>query len=510
MRVDLIKTGKTIICVIATVTALSWMGARDVLALAPESSADVLESVLYTKRFQPYTTFAWELTKERRNAVDAMTSAHPAAAVTILSLLTSGDRVVREAGMHLTRKWGITDAGFRRAILDMMLLELAEDSEIPLDDAIEPALTLVYLSKYPELGVQEQIRMRCDSRNDAVRTAMVFALGYCPEPWALELLKHMYRTSLGRPFVYAVNFLDLSPEGKDFLAALEKDEKHDWRVRLARKHVIARDILATVTPEEIKPDEGSLAHGGNPDLLGMQMPAFATPHRKILAQKYEVLKKISSELRLRYPKEFAGIVAFGSIFKGYFKADSDLDFILVVRRGGRGLGSGIADTFRQLGRAEGLMLETRLPDFADVDYRLDDLLRPKGLSLPAVEDWAFSIPASEPEPQFPGELPDFFHGIFFGERSILEHAQRKILSEVSRRQWDEIRYDVAKAEQYIVIAFHRFRIKDMEQREGLRILAGLHRIPPPFEDACRILGLPVAGFSESMERGMSLDTEKSL
>ncbi|RLG20634.1 hypothetical protein DRN74_05070, partial [Candidatus Micrarchaeota archaeon] len=180
------------------------------------------------------------------------------------------------------------------------------------------------------------------------------------------------------------------------------------------------------------------------EIMMTQKRLFATPDRKAIAERIEKLHKVERELRRKFKDKFVGFVVFGSTEKGYMTKESDVDYAIIAKN------KEVASEFRRLLEKEGLK--------------------------PCHEHYIGSINAENIE-----DISRLFSGLFFGNHKKLRALQREALLRVSKKEWEEVRWEIAHQQQIWEKAGERL---DLNKREA-EYAALLLTVPPTYEEMLR-------------------------
>ena len=148
-------------------------------------------------------------------------------------------------------------------------------------------------------------------------------------------------------------------------------------------------------------------------------------------------------LRLEFGDDFVGITIVGSTAKGYATPKSDLDYAVIASN------PKILSIFRELAK----------------DLRL------------CTEHYV--TPASPENQRF------LFHGLFFGDRRLLEQRQAGLINNISEADWNAVIGQIASHEVNLSKA-NRFDLNDAEMNR-LVLATRLLRVPPELSEVKNIL-----------------------
>ncbi|MFH0973710.1 MAG: nucleotidyltransferase domain-containing protein [Candidatus Micrarchaeota archaeon] len=179
-------------------------------------------------------------------------------------------------------------------------------------------------------------------------------------------------------------------------------------------------------------------------LLGSQKPVFATDFKKELVVRLKRLEEVAAQLKKEFGRNFVGVTVVGGTAKGYATPESDLDYAVIASN------PKVLARFRELAE----------------DLRL------------CAEHYV--SPASPENKRF------LFHGLFFGDRKLLEQHQAEVVNNISEESWNSIREKIADKELELSKASSRFGLSDAEA-ERLALAARLLRVPPELSEVKDIL-----------------------
>ncbi len=191
-------------------------------------------------------------------------------------------------------------------------------------------------------------------------------------------------------------------------------------------------------------------------LLASKKPLFATLFPKELAKKLAKIQEIEKELKQEFGSKFIGIVALGSLEKGYSEPESDLDYGIIAEN------SEARSAFRKLADKRGLK--------------------------PCCESYVASIQSSEIRNNYyvGGEKDILFRGLFFGNRKKLIELQLKALQEINNEEWDLFRHTIMRQETRLRKAEERLKLPEKEL-EKVKQAAALLRVPSLREETLKIV-----------------------
>ncbi len=202
-------------------------------------------------------------------------------------------------------------------------------------------------------------------------------------------------------------------------------------------------------------EKNSITHSldkENDFLLYNQKTVFASGHLKELTSRFLKIKKLANDFQKKY-KDFIGFNIIGSISKGYFNSESDLD-ITVISEGN--------DPFVDLiDKGAGLNL----------CKQQTTILWPSDLVKKDFNHFEFS---------------HLFYGIFFGDHKKLLELQAKTIERCDEADWIEICQWIADTEGDPKKMMRRFNLT-YEELENIQMLYKLTKIPPPLEEVKKII-----------------------
>jgi HEAT repeat protein len=284
-------------------------------------------------------------------------------------------------------------------------------------------------------------------KNLYVRLALANALGNLGEK-ALPILEILSRDE--HPLVREAVARSLSNLGKKALRILENlTQDSNWEVRKAAKLSIA-----------------IIRGGGYKYLISTQKPLFATPETEALIKRIRTLEEIVERLKNKFGDRFIGLVVFGSTAKGYFTKESDFDGAIIATD------KSVLEEFEKMGKAESINL--------DIVYYVE--VNPENEILKCV------IIGEEGELLTDEEV--LFCGIFFGDPGKLKEIQKRAIQSMTRERWDNIREEIMREETDLEKLCERLKIPE-EEMERLILSNILLRVPPSYNEAKKLLGLPV-------------------
>lgn len=234
----------------------------------------------------------------------------------------------------------------------------------------------------------------------------------------------------------------LGRDGLPLLNEIIKREGEDEGIKLAA-------IRAKQSIEHPEAEGQKEVKKGWPYLLFTKKPLFATPYTELLAERMLKLQDISQKLQQEFGNEFTGIVIFGSTSRGYLAEKSDLDW--------------------------GIMAKNKI-----VSRRFRELAS----DLPLCKEHYIGVGAG-------GEILEnqdiLYKGLFFGDRKGLVELQVSTLENMSEKQWEQVRREIWRNEViHLQKIAERFEI-DVHELEKIKQAAALLRVPPPYEEAKKIL-----------------------
>jgi|GEM_PF-1766851 len=280
-----------------------------------------------------------------------------------------------------------------------------------------------------------------------VRLALAQSLGNLVEK-ALPILEILSRDE--HPLVREAVARSLSNFGKKALRILENLTKDsNWDVRKAAKLSIA-----------------IIRGGGYKYLISTQKPLFATPETEALIKRIRTLEGIVERLKNRFGDEFIGLIALGSISKGYFVEESDIDYAIIATN------KNVLKEFKRMAKKESIILDFGY--YVEINQENEIL---KCVIAEGVEE----ILTDE-------EV--LFCGIFFGDPGKLKEIQKRAIQRMTSKRWDNIRKKIMREETDLEKLCERLKIPE-EEMERLILATILLRVPPSYNEARKLLGLPV-------------------
>jgi|GEM_PF-6558217 len=215
--------------------------------------------------------------------------------------------------------------------------------------------------------------------------------------------------------------------------------------------------------------------GGYPWLLGSQKPLFATPYTRELISALAKVKDIADVLARDHGQNFVGITVVGSTAKGYRRpvgrspAQSDLDSAVIA------LNREVVADYKKLAGGLALCLAKYVNPMApEAVEPLPDDIRP-------MEQGAKPKLGRDE----PSHLSFLFHGLFFGNRRLLEQHQNAVVHRISEADWESIRAHIATYETEMLKASDLFGLSDSEV-ERLALAGRLLRVPPDLPEMKKI------------------------
>jgi HEAT repeat protein len=278
-----------------------------------------------------------------------------------------------------------------------------------------------------------------------VRLALAQALGNLGEK-ALPILEILSRDE--HPLVREAVARSLSNLGKKALRILENLTKDsDWEVRKAAKLSIA-----------------IIRGGGYKYLISTQKPLFATPETEALIKRIRTLEGIVERLKNRFGDEFIGLIALGSISKGYFVEESDIDYAIIATN------KNVLEEFKRMAEKESIIL--------DFGYYVEINQENEILKCVIAEGGEEILTDEEV----------LFCGIFFGDRGKLKEIQKRAIQRMKSKRWDNIRKKIMREETDLEKLCERLKIPE-EEMERLILATILLRVPPSYNEVKKLLGL---------------------
>ncbi|MCX8189864.1 MAG: hypothetical protein N3F05_01395 [Candidatus Diapherotrites archaeon] len=214
----------------------------------------------------------------------------------------------------------------------------------------------------------------------------------------------------------------------------------------SKEHIEMGKIKAQDLPE----------HQTKKYLLTRRKPYLATPFIKSFFEKANKLKAINNQLKLKFGRGYVGMIVRGSMAKGYFVPQSDIDVVFI------GTAPRLEMKALQLCRKYGLKLDAATR-----------LINPKAV-----------MPRERPI-----ILEKIFSGIFFGDKKALKSLQMKIFRGMSKDEWELLRSTIFNKEAAnFEKAFERFGIRDPNEKRRIIVAIG-YRLPPKYEEMKKLLGI---------------------
>ncbi|MEM4598261.1 MAG: HEAT repeat domain-containing protein [Candidatus Diapherotrites archaeon] len=258
--------------------------------------------------------------------------------------------------------------------------------------------------------------------------------------------------------------LKIGPKGIEALEKLIVSE--DWVTRkyaaeaLANYYFEKKDLKSLAVMAEKGDDqvrryaeEALSALNARELLLLTRRPFAATPYLREILKDIRSLREASSQLKKEFGGSFIGIVILGSIAKGYALSRGDVDYALIA-----------SDPL--------------------VEKRLKEIAKERGINL--CRQGYFINPKSEQNKT----IAPLFCGLFLGDRKAMIEAQRQAFMKFanSPEKWEKIRLEIFEHELKIEKSFSRLRAKNFSEEKRRKIAAAL-RVPPPYEQMKKILGI---------------------
>lgn len=235
-----------------------------------------------------------------------------------------------------------------------------------------------------------------------------------------------------------------------------KSFKPEERERINLELMFVKEKMAAAEGvEKSKPKQTNAPrHEANRYLLTRRRPYVATPFLKGLFEKARELKAIDLQLRKKFGQSYVGMVVRGSMAKGYFAPESDIDVVFIGTT-------------------------------PKIEIKAHKLCKTHGIRLDAGTRFI------NPEAVMPRErhiiLEKIFAGIFFGDIRALRSLQMKVFRGMSRSEWELLRSTIMNKEvANLEKAFERFGITDPAEKR--RIIASIgYRLPPSYEEMKKLV-----------------------
>ncbi|MEM4598753.1 MAG: hypothetical protein QW400_03635 [Candidatus Diapherotrites archaeon] len=252
----------------------------------------------------------------------------------------------------------------------------------------------------------------------------------------------------------------LSTTSQSFLAkhipqALKSFNPEDRKRINLELMFVKEKMAATQEVEKSKPKQTKAPNSdANRYLLTRLRPYVATPFLKGLFEKARELKAIDLQLRKKFGRSYVGMIVRGSMAKGYFAPESDIDVIFIGTN-------------------------------PKIEMKAIKLCKVHGIRLDAGTRFI------NPEAVMPRErhiiLEKIFAGIFFGDIKALRSLQTKVFKGMSKSEWELLRGTIMNKEiANLEKAFERFGITDPAEKR--RIIASIgYRLPPSYEEMKKLL-----------------------
>lgn len=250
--------------------------------------------------------------------------------------------------------------------------------------------------------------------DELIREAAIWALGNLGEP-ALETLQTLTKTE-------ELNIREAS------LSAISKIEEK-FKTPKLNHHERIYNLVASQEPALLNPIVKE--HIYNPENLE-QNPLFQ-------------LNDIVQTLREKYPTELVGLVILGSLSKGYWTPESDIDWGLIFNN-------------------NQTIISTETIEKAKIDFQ--NLAEKNSFRL--CKDHSLDASSINQEDYSSFEL--VFNGLFFGDREQLLKIQKNILNNIDENDWRMIQdIWIENLENYEKMS-ERFDLTPLEARlvKGLR------------------------------------------
>ncbi|MCX8190146.1 MAG: hypothetical protein N3F05_02880 [Candidatus Diapherotrites archaeon] len=313
-------------------------------------------------------------------------------------------------------------------------------------------------------GISKLVELAKAGNSYDITRAVAQELGKRGEAAIPALMEIMRNSELDRKEPSARALLKIGPKGVKALEKLLLDE--DWVTKeyaaeaLARYYLEKKDFRALAMMVE-KGDYHLRRHAeeaisminARELLLLTRRPFAAMPHLKEILADIKPLREAATQLKREYEDKFIGIVILGSLAKGYARAGSDIDYALI---------------------ASDSSAEKRLKEIA------------KEMRLRLCEHGHFINPFSEQNKT----LAPLFCGLFIGDRRALIETQRNVFIRFlnSPEKWGSVREEILNHELKIEKSLHRI-VETKSSDERKRKIAAALRVPPPYEEMKKLLGL---------------------
>jgi len=463
----------------------------EVYSLEKPNKEEVEKLVKELKEYpelKPRLTFDFPLSQSRKDALEMIKSEGKIDAKRVEELLKSDDFIEKGAGLYILNKLSPSLPKESAELLLPLLEKLSQDDNCDIrKDAIGS------FGKLGELGLSFLKKLSRDQKHPWLREIAIEAIGQLGE-LALPFLKELIQDK-SAPRVIAIQAL--GKVGEPALPLLEKlsQDEEEWIrkvvvIALGQMGNLALPLLEKLSQdedEEIRRDValalGEIGETGRPLLeklsqdeaervritaffslnpinqknepkkfkswlLATKKPLFATPHTKELAERIFNIQDMAKIMADEFGDKFIGLTVFGSTAKGYAEPESDLDWGIVAKD------KEVSDYFQKTAKSLRLCHE----HYAGVDEKYK------------VQDNADIL----------------FYGLFFGNRKELQKLQKTALEDMGENGWENIRYKIRSNELGLIKAAMRFGIKD-EEMEKIKQAVALLRVPPPYDEALRIV-----------------------
>ena len=328
------------------------------------------------------------------------------------------------------------------------IMELAKSKDFVVWEALTKRESI--LKRVLKYSSNEQLKRALESNDSKVREVAAEELVKRADE---KVLKEMLKNDSWAVREVAAEELVRRGVDKEVLKEMLRNDSRVVREVAARELIkrgvdekVLREVLNEV--EEIQVKEMIMKElskrNRSGEIMMTQKRLFATPDRKAIAERIEKLHKVERELRRKFKDKFVGFVVFGSTEKGYMTKESDVDYAIIAKN------KEVASEFRRLLEKEGLK--------------------------PCHEHYIGSINAENIE-----DISRLFSGLFFGNHKKLRALQREALLRVSKKEWEEVRWEIAHQQQIWEKAGERL---DLNKREA-EYAALLLTVPPTYEEMLR-------------------------